>query len=161
MLELDYSSSRRPCTSGLPTACFEELLRSLMNFASSGWKSRLQALRQLSSEVALSCLQLREMLDLFEPMARRHVVACFYNRLVDIQNEKLFRARLDTEEVSELLSQLGPAACFPYIQPEQMQIRLHLKNYDERLLMSLLLKLAMKDPDELFFWNSKKADRML
>ena len=61
------------------------------------------------------------------------------------------RARLDTEEVHELLSQLGPAACFPYMQPEQMQIRLHLKNYDERLLMSLLLKLAMKEPVESFY----------
>mmetsp|Transcript_31072 Transcript_31072/g.50047 ORF Transcript_31072/g.50047 Transcript_31072/m.50047 type:complete len:129 (+) Transcript_31072:2-388(+) len=85
-------------------------------------------------------------MDLFkESGTRQCVFVCFFNRLVDIQNEKLVRARLAREEVASLMARLGYASAFPYIQPEQSHIHLNLKNYDERLLMSLLLKLSIKE----------------
>ena len=150
VLELDYSSSKRPSDSealdALDDFVFSQLLRALLQFVLSSAKAKLQTLQQLSDKFFLRCSQLRQLMDLFkESGARQSVFACFYNRLVDIHNEKLIRARLDKEEVTSLMARLGHAAAFPYIQPEQMHIHLYLKNYDERLLMSLLLKLSIKE----------------
>lgn len=153
VLELDYSSSKRPSNEtsapqAVPLAdtVFEQLLRAMLQFVVSSSQAKLQALQQLSDKFFLNCSQLRQLVDLFkESGTRQCVFVCFFNRLVDIQNEKLVRARLAREEQASLMARLGYVSAFPYIQPEQMHIHLHLKNYDERLLMSLLLKLSIKE----------------
>eukprot|EP00438_Fugacium_kawagutii_P020643 Skav223026 [mRNA] locus=scaffold1422:288981:291590:+ [translate_table: standard] len=148
VLELDYSSSKRPNEASEPLDhnAFEHLLRTMLQLGNSAPKAKFQALLSLSDKFYLKCSQLRQLTDLFqESGTRQSMFVCFYNRLVDIDNEKILRARFDKEEVGSLMTRLGHAVAFPYIQPEQMHIHLHFKNYDERLLMSLLLKLAVKE----------------
>ncbi|CAJ1327457.1 unnamed protein product [Effrenium voratum] len=146
ILELDYCSSKRGLgKEAMTEAAFDGIVTALLQFARH-WKCRLQALQQLSDQIYFSCAQLRQIVDLFkESGARQDVYVTFFNRIVDMQNEKLVRARLDMNEVSTILYRLGHAGCFPYMQPEQMHIRLHFKNHEERLLMSYLLKLSIKE----------------
>ncbi|CAJ1334065.1 unnamed protein product [Effrenium voratum] len=145
ILELDYCSSKRGLgMEAMTEAAFDGIVTALLQFARH-WKCRLQALQQLLDQIYFSCAQFRQIVDLFkESGARQDVYVTFFNRIIDMQNEKLVRARLDMNEVSTILYRLGHAGCFPYMQPEQMHIRLHFKNH-ERLLMSYLLKLSTKE----------------
>eukprot|EP00439_Symbiodinium_sp_Y106_P035491 s2650_g4.t1 len=147
VLELDYNSSRRPKgAEPVKDDQFELIMTALLQFARSPSRCRLQALLQISHTLYLTCLQLRQILDLFKDSTTRcDAFAMFYNRIVDIQFEKLVRMRLDDDASTSMLQRLGYAASFPYLQPEQIHIQLSCKNFDERLLVSSLLKLSGKE----------------
>ena len=147
VLELDYSSSRRPKgAEALEDAQFEPIVAALLQFARSPARCRLQALLHISHTVHFTCMQLRQIVDLFkDPSSRCDAFALFYNRMSDVQNEKLVRMRFDDDASASMLLRLGYASSFPYLQPEQIHVRLSFKNFDERLLMSSLLKLSGKE----------------
>ena len=148
VLELDYSSSQRPKVGAEPVkdSEFELLMAALLQFARSPARCRFQALLQISHTLYVTCVQLRQIVDVFkDPMSRCDAYTLFYNRVVDIQLEKLVRMRLDEDAAPSMLRRLGYAASFPYVQPEQLHIHLSFKNYDERLLISSLLKLSGKE----------------
>lgn len=66
--------------------------------------------------------------------------------LVDMGNEKIFRARFeDAKEYWNLLDRLGHVSCFPFIQPEQTSFTFHLAKHDERLAMLCMMTLALAE----------------
>jgi len=148
-LTLDYSSSKRPSdeVDAIGEAAFEELVAAIQEYSKCGWRDRFLALRDISDEFYISSLQLRQLLGLFqEADARSDVFILFYNRIEDIESEKIVRVRFDTEEeLAAILQRLGYSASLPFLQPEQCHFKMDMRNYDERLAASLLLRLANKE----------------
>eukprot|EP00930_Biecheleria_cincta_P027783 TRINITY_DN19443_c0_g1_i2.p1 TRINITY_DN19443_c0_g1~~TRINITY_DN19443_c0_g1_i2.p1 ORF type:complete len:1521 (-),score=320.87 TRINITY_DN19443_c0_g1_i2:83-4645(-) len=148
-LQLDYSSTTRPPVDAEPISdsAFEEIMTALLEFNYAQPADRLQAIRWVSDHLFLSCLQLRQLLGLFQNAADRG--DCFvllYNRLADIENQKIVRVRFDNAvEADNILQRLGYAATLPFLQPEQCHFKLKMANFDERLAASLVLKLAVKE----------------
>eukprot|EP00931_Biecheleriopsis_adriatica_P060671 TRINITY_DN36447_c0_g1_i1.p1 TRINITY_DN36447_c0_g1~~TRINITY_DN36447_c0_g1_i1.p1 ORF type:complete len:1458 (+),score=332.80 TRINITY_DN36447_c0_g1_i1:40-4374(+) len=149
VLQLDYSSTKRPPADAQPVdeASFEKIVAAIQEFSRAPAVDRLQALRLVSNLFFVSCLQLRQLLGLFQDAGfRQEIFIMFFNRVSDIQNEKIVRSRFDTdEELMDILKRLGFGGPFPFMQPEQAHFHMKLKNYDERLAVSLLLKLANKE----------------
>ena len=146
VLVLDYSSSRRPKGEAIKDTQFEMIMSAMLQFARSPARCRLQALLQISHTIHVTCLQLRQIVDLFkEETSRCDAFTLFYNRMVDVQNEKVVRMRLGEDASASMLCRLGYTASFPYLQPEQIHLHLSFKNFDERLLVSSLLKLSSKE----------------
>jgi len=149
ILKLDYSSSKRPPDGCVPigAAAFEEFVAAIQEFSKVDWQDRMQALRKISDQFYITALQLRQLLGLFqEAEARADIFVLFYNRLSDIQSEKIVRVRFDTEEeLAAILQRLGYSASLPFLQPEQCHFNMDMRNYDERLAASLLLRLANRE----------------
>jgi len=147
VLELDYSSLRRSeGFEAVSDSNFSLIMTAVLQLARAPSRCRLHALLAVSHTMHITCLQLRQVLDLFkEPTLRCDAFVMFYNRLVDVHNEKIARLRLDADCVASILGRLGYACAFPFMQPEELHLSLHFKHFDERLLMSSLLKLAGKE----------------
>jgi len=121
-------------------------------------KVRVMALRQISSYFFVSAMQLRELLGLFEndPL-RADCMVLFFFRVVDMQNQKVFKGRFEHEEEwSRLRRQLGYMTCFPFIQPENSTFELNFAFHDQRLAATTIILLSQKEretniKDVLFF----------
>lgn len=148
-LQLDYSSCHRPPVDAEPIsdAAFEEMVLALQEFRHGQAADRLQAIRWVSDQFFVSCLQVRQLLGLFQnSWDRGDCFVLLYNRLADIENQKIVRVRFDNPtEADKILQRLGYAATLPFLQPEQCHFKLKMANYDERLAASLILRLAVKE----------------
>lgn len=158
IVDLDYSSSLRPSagTAALDAATWSQLLTlTSRNICQDtplkvdvlALEGRLQALRQISHHVCITSLQLRELLSLFKSeAARAEVAVIFFNRVVDMQHEKLFRSRFEkAKDIEVLRERLGYAVFFPFVQPEGCSFTLDMRKYDQRVAVSLLTQLGYKE----------------
>lgn len=159
-LELDYASSRRPPAGAkaLDDATWEDILAALSRQATASEHiplrmeclvvdSRLQALRAISHEIAVTSGQLRRLLDVLPTeAARADAVVTMFTRVTDMENEVLFRSRLGGHaELQRVRHRLGHANYFPFLHPERSAVSLDLTRSDERLAASLLVTLAFKE----------------
>lgn len=149
VLELDYSSSKRaPCNGTvLDDSTFELIMKIFQEMSIKPSTEKVEALRLISNRILVTAMQLRQLIDLFkESQFRIQVYIIFFNRLLDIQNEKLARLHFESsEDQMTIFRRLGVVSCFPFMQPERVHFRFQMKHFDERLATSLLLKLAAKE----------------
>ena len=149
----DYCSSKRPPpgAAAIHDHVFKGILLALyVEGEGMSTKDHIEALRAVSHTIYLSCLQTRELLGVFRQESDRlEVVVAFFNRVVDAHNEKVVRARFSSAEVQlTLASRLGPAAYFPYMQPEGAVFRLDFEHSDERVAAYMLVTLAAREGRE-------------
>eukprot|EP00913_Durusdinium_trenchii_P021972 g20645.t1 len=124
---------------------FQKFLKSLARRNSLDTKLRLQVLRSVGWLLYLKAYQLRLLLGIFEDEFRSICAASLLFRVVDMQNEKIFRCAFDATQFSLLQKSVGYLACFPYIQPEQWTVDLDLTQYDQRRVVQCLWTLAEKE----------------
>ncbi|CAK9049921.1 Tonsoku-like protein (Inhibitor of kappa B-related protein) (I-kappa-B-related protein) (IkappaBR) (NF-kappa-B inhibitor-like protein 2) (Nuclear factor of kappa light polypeptide gene enhancer in B-cells inhibitor-like 2) [Durusdinium trenchii] len=143
----DYVSCKRPngTEPTLDVDEFQKFLKSLARRNSLDTKLRLQVLRSVGWLLYLKAYQLRLLLGIFEDEFRSICAASLLFRVVDMQNEKIFRCAFDATQFSLLQKSVGYLACFPYIQPEQWTVDLDLTQYDQRRVVQCLWTLAEKE----------------
>lgn len=107
--------------------------------------AKFAAVRAISQQVFLTCAQLRRILGLFEGPDKVEIFVSLFARLVDLQNDKLWRAHLAITEAMAIQERLGKVTTFPFIQPENSRFELNLEFHDERLCASLLKALDLKE----------------
>merc|ERR1712032_1017160 len=97
-----------------------------------------------------SSLQVRDLLGVFRTAAARvEAYITFLFRITDIQNEKVFRGRIDDpDDKSRLRARLGDVGCFPFIQPEQAIFICDFAIYEQRFVAWLLFTLSSKEARE-------------
>lgn len=147
-LELDYCSSFGPpnFAKALAWPAFYELLGVAHNPLCDP-AVKVQALKRQSDRFFLTSRQLRELIGIFEsPVHRIELCVTFFNRIMDPENSKQYRGRLET--FADLLTfsrRIGVARSFPYIQMEFEQFHLNLNFHDERVCMSTLLAISTRE----------------
>merc|ERR1719326_1054611 len=101
----------------------------------------------VSHLVYFTSAQMREMLGAFQSESHRtEVFVLFFLRVVDIWNSKIFCVRFTEEaELVKLRQRLGYVLIFPFMQPENLKINVDLSHFDERLVLNILLKIAVKE----------------
>eukprot|EP00928_Gymnodinium_smaydae_P040398 TRINITY_DN27399_c0_g2_i1.p1 TRINITY_DN27399_c0_g2~~TRINITY_DN27399_c0_g2_i1.p1 ORF type:complete len:1484 (+),score=240.35 TRINITY_DN27399_c0_g2_i1:247-4698(+) len=148
ILEFDYSSSRRPPSKAvmLDDDTFTQVLL-VLQLAMVDPQLVIETMRSISHLVYVSAMHLRQLLGIFRGEDERgDALVCWFNRTVDMHNEKVFRVRFEKpEELAKLRCRLGFAVFFPFIQPEQSVFELDFAHYDERMAASILMSLAMKE----------------
>lgn len=160
VLNLDYASSKRPAAgvAALDDVAWRNILGLLAKAGSQSKdtplraevlvvEGRLQALRQVSHLIYITSMQLRKLLGLFaSDTVRAECFVLFFNRVADMHNEKLFRARFEhPKELHSLRVRLGHASTFPFIQPEQASFTFDLAKNDQRLVANILVQVARKE----------------
>ena len=95
----------------------------------------------------IKALQLRELLGLYKKRSERsELFVLFFQRLVDIWNEKLCRVRFDDlEELAYVRSRICNTTYFPFIQPERGRFVFDFSVPDQRLATNILLLLTCKE----------------
>jgi len=95
----------------------------------------------------MSALQMRALMGIFKDTSvRAEFLVRLFLRLMDMHNEKIFRARFeDHNEVMRLQHRLGHVTFFPFIQPEQATFELNFSVYDQRLAMHILMSITAKE----------------
>lgn len=148
VLEFDYTSGKRP-PADAPVLDVDTMREVLVTLQASECPSACQinALRMTSHLMYIESMALRKMLGCFrEESVRADSFVLFFNRVVDMHNEKVFRVRFETdEEIRRLLLRLGYSTYFPFIQPEQAQFRFDFQFHDQRLAANVLLYLSSKE----------------
>eukprot|EP00439_Symbiodinium_sp_Y106_P069822 s1963_g12.t1 len=120
---------------------FDKLLKLLTRRNGTISEIRLKALRSVSTYIFITATQMRQMLNLFEDI--RHVNVLFFFRVVDMQNEKIFRCAFESpEQLLNVQKSLGYVASFPYIQPDHWTVDLDLTQHDQRRALHCLWTLA-------------------
>lgn len=147
-LQLDYVSKQRPppgCQS-VGDEAFSGLL-TRVHASKCDADGKLGALRSVSHILYVTCLQMRQLLSLFRTMEHRiEALVTLFTRIVDAQNDKLWRTRLGSPEELKLLQvRLGHAALFPFVQPEGSKFELNLAMHEQRLCLSMLRGLEAKE----------------
>lgn len=146
--EFDYTSTKRPPVDAkaLDDSAFDSILVSLQHAECSPW-NRINAIAPTSHYWYLTSLQMRGLMGIFKDSAvRAEIFVRLALRLIDVHNEKIFRARFEDEsEFGRLLSRLGHAAFFPFIQPEQTKFHFNYEIYDQRLAANMLVGLAREE----------------
>ncbi|CAE7397649.1 LRRC74B [Symbiodinium microadriaticum] len=147
-LELDYVSSHGPPKGAQaitwPSLC--QILEAVHQPACMA-HVKVAALRSQAQSFCIESRQLRVLVGTFsEPADRIEMFVLFFNRVVDPQNAKMYKAQLeDFSDVMALRRRLGFARTFPYIQPEFDQFQLDLRLHDERVCMTALLALSARE----------------
>jgi len=148
VLEFDYSTGKRPNSDTLVIAD-ETFNRLLLSLSDTKCKEldQVESMRLVSHYINLTALQFRKLLGIYkDPEPRTELFIVFFFRIIDIWNEKVFRVRFEKQaDVAALQDRLGYATFFPYIQPEQYEICLNFKHYDERLAANCLVALCAKE----------------
>jgi Ca2+-binding EF-hand superfamily protein/Ran GTPase-activating protein (RanGAP) involved in mRNA processing and transport len=148
VLEFDYVTSKR-CPKDvavLSDRLFSNILVAMFD-AECNDVSKLQVLRMLSHLFYLTSTQMRELLSFFKDASyRADVFVNFYVRVVDMWNQKIFRVSFSSEaELTRARNRLGHALAFPFVQPENIQLRADFAQFDERLAANILLMIAAKE----------------
>jgi len=147
-LELDYVSGKRPPDDAHPLdhKTFSRLLHTLHQ-SSVEEATKIDMLRRISHWIYLKSSQMRELLGAFDSDGRRDdIFVLFYFRIVDMQNEKIFRSRFDDHyELEKLWDRLGWATSFPFVQPERTSFRLDLQYHDCRLATTFIIQLMNRE----------------
>eukprot|EP00928_Gymnodinium_smaydae_P044474 TRINITY_DN2966_c1_g1_i2.p1 TRINITY_DN2966_c1_g1~~TRINITY_DN2966_c1_g1_i2.p1 ORF type:complete len:1203 (+),score=307.87 TRINITY_DN2966_c1_g1_i2:465-3611(+) len=146
--EFDYSSYQRPPPKAKPIdeGALSGIMVALRSSECPGPR-RVDALRAVAHRIYLTSLQMRKLLScLRDGLHRVDLVTTLIFRIVDIENEKIFRVRFDDHEhVRMMRLRLGYLAFFPFIQPEQSLFELHFSSHDQRLAGNLLCVLAARE----------------
>jgi len=146
--EFDYASCKRPPLGAtiLSEDAFASWLRALQRSPCMG-ADQVAVIRRVSDMLYLSSVQLRHLLRIYKSEELRlEIVVLFYTRIVDPQNDKLFRVRLDSAtEMEALFERLGHCLFFPTIQPEQAKLSFNFTWHDERLALWMLCQLNGKE----------------
>ncbi|CAJ1364673.1 unnamed protein product [Effrenium voratum] len=142
----DYVSSKRPLPSdpALEPEDFQKFLKALAR-GRLGPELRLRALRAVACHLFLQAAQLRLILGLFEEGFRARCAVIFFFRVVDMQNQKIFRCALEDQQLKLLQKSLGCLACFPFIQLEHYTAELDMSFQDQRRAVQILWQLAEKE----------------
>jgi len=148
-LDFDYTSCRRlaPSFPSLDQSTLNRILVAV-NQSSCISSAKIQTLRMVSHQIALTAMQLRGILGLFsEDTDRAELLVLFIFRVTDMHNEKVFRVRFaDCPDLLDVIrNRLGELTLLPYIQPEQSQFEFEMKFHDERLAASILVYLAIRE----------------
>eukprot|EP00931_Biecheleriopsis_adriatica_P035263 TRINITY_DN20300_c0_g1_i2.p1 TRINITY_DN20300_c0_g1~~TRINITY_DN20300_c0_g1_i2.p1 ORF type:complete len:1477 (+),score=305.27 TRINITY_DN20300_c0_g1_i2:143-4573(+) len=145
-LVLDYVSSKTPPrdAEALDADAFNSILVSIQK-SHCAELERIQAVKLISHLWYLDALQMRALMGIFrESSVRAEIFVSLSPQLIDMHNEKVFRARFENyEETRLLLSRLGHCSCFPFIQPEQTSFTFDFGAYDQRLAFHCLYTLAL------------------
>jgi len=147
-LRLDYSSGKRPPKDAtvLDEGTLNDFLLSLERTDAPA-ASQLEALRSVSHTIWLKSRDLREMLGIYRSEKfRADLYVMMITKVVDMHDEKLFRARFATREsLHRLRQRLGHLTYFPWVQAEQTFFSLDYSQYDERKAANALLQLTAKE----------------
>lgn len=151
-LEFDYSSSKRPAENAGSHMLNEDAMNGLLwtlQRAGLDHSACVEALRMVSHYFYLTSLQARKLMNVLgsEDQIRCDLFVLVYSRIVDIQNEKIFRAQFDAypKLVRQLQERLGFAVLFPFIQMEQWKFDLNFAIHDQRMAANMLFQLAKKE----------------
>jgi len=156
-LTFDYVSCRR-LLEDVPVigeAAFNDILN-LLNDSKAPASMQVDVLRANAHRLSLLCVQLRQLLGVYEDVVPRgDIFVLMYFRVVDIQNEKVFRVGFENAEMySKLSNSLGHATSFPFIQPEQFSFQYDLSFNDQRVATLIIFKLLAAEAAG----NLKEAD---
>eukprot|EP00933_Yihiella_yeosuensis_P015636 TRINITY_DN13581_c0_g1_i2.p1 TRINITY_DN13581_c0_g1~~TRINITY_DN13581_c0_g1_i2.p1 ORF type:complete len:1015 (+),score=123.15 TRINITY_DN13581_c0_g1_i2:1-3045(+) len=147
-LELDYVSTQCPPEGSEPMdgPDFDQLLLSMHESLCADW-AKIGVLRRLSHYLNIDSLQMRQMLGFVNGIEHRsELFICFFNRLTERHNSKLYFVRFDSfEEIQHLRDRIGTARIFPSIQPECARFEFDFSKYDHRVATSALVNLAMRE----------------
>jgi len=151
VFEFDYVTGKRPPPTMPPLdeETFSLFLRGMYR-TDVDTTVQINVMRQVSDRFYLTALQLRELLGVFgNDLLRADVFVLLYFRVVDIYNEKVFRARFDSvKELQVLQHRLGHATCFPFLQPENASFELDLACNDQRLVAWFLFTFMNREKVE-------------
>eukprot|EP00929_Paragymnodinium_shiwhaense_P057512 TRINITY_DN28799_c0_g1_i1.p1 TRINITY_DN28799_c0_g1~~TRINITY_DN28799_c0_g1_i1.p1 ORF type:complete len:1500 (+),score=349.89 TRINITY_DN28799_c0_g1_i1:97-4596(+) len=152
--EFDYVSGRRPRAGTnkkpaellLETQTFQDILLTLYD-SDMHPEDQIACLNNISHHFYITAMQMRTLLGNFPTEEQRaDVFINFFLRIVDIWNAKLFGVRFEKQtEIENLQHRLGYATFFPFIQPENYQFRLNFAVWDQRICLSILIKLALTE----------------
>lgn len=151
-LELDYSSTRRPPAKA---KALDDLTLSniLMTLQLSGCtvKSQIAVLRMVSHHMFLTSKQLRLCFGVYgKEEYYAELVVIFLNQIVDIENQKMFRVRIEDEALLyELGRRLGFVTMFTFMQPEQSRFTLDFADREHRIVTNLLMIISKSEDT----WN--------
>eukprot|EP00931_Biecheleriopsis_adriatica_P100531 TRINITY_DN7581_c0_g1_i2.p1 TRINITY_DN7581_c0_g1~~TRINITY_DN7581_c0_g1_i2.p1 ORF type:complete len:1698 (-),score=359.25 TRINITY_DN7581_c0_g1_i2:105-5198(-) len=146
-LELDYVSANKPPPGAvaLSSDAFDKMLLAVQH-APCEPEDKIAAVSMTSHHWFLLALQMRAMMGIFANAAlRAEMYVRLSLRLIDIENEKIFRARFGASETRALAQRLGHAAFFPFIQPEQTDFEFNFEVYDQRLAANFVCRLAAEE----------------
>jgi len=148
--ECDYVSSVRPLLSHIDDVVDRTTLSSILltlQHSGSPGRDQLDCLRRVSHMIFITAMQLRQLLGVYKDAGfRADLFICFFMRVVDMHNEKLFRIRFeDPKELHAIQRRLGFVTYFPCIQPENAEFELDFTIKDERLAMHTILTLWSKE----------------
>jgi len=144
---LDYSSLKKPPETAQPLDkdAFLRILM-LLQRSSKQAEDQINAVAMTSHLWYLDSLQMRALTGIFElSTSRADMFVRLATRLIDLHNEKIFRARFSEAEYRSLLDRLGYVFYFPFMQPEQTSFVLDLSSWDQRVAASILCKLQKEE----------------
>jgi len=147
-LNMDYVTWRRPPDKA-PVLSDEawEIWINTIEWAKCAQHDKVAALRLVSDRVFVSALQLRKLLGCFEKdMHRGDALGMFFLRLTNIHNEKICRSRISDQDTwNRLVIRFGSMNLFPFFQSEQYYFELNLALYEDRLVCSTIVGLALRE----------------
>eukprot|EP00927_Polykrikos_kofoidii_P035605 TRINITY_DN30169_c0_g1_i1.p1 TRINITY_DN30169_c0_g1~~TRINITY_DN30169_c0_g1_i1.p1 ORF type:complete len:1479 (-),score=279.44 TRINITY_DN30169_c0_g1_i1:135-4571(-) len=158
IFELDYATRHRPRADQAPldNSTVSSLMRTAQADRFGAW-SLVEAFRVVSRHIHVTSSQLRRLLSLVCDASRLEIVVTFFFRVVDMQNEKVFRSALDREEdVVELRQRLGYMTFYPFIQPEYATFELDCAKHDQRMAANMIIVMAIKER-----WENMKDAAMV
>ncbi|OLP80408.1 hypothetical protein AK812_SmicGene39185 [Symbiodinium microadriaticum] len=147
----DYVSCKRPSSTEptMESQDFDKLLKLLTRRNGTISEIRLKALRSVSTYIFITATQMRQILKSIGRAAVQSVrkihsfQVLFFFRVVDMQNEKIFRCAFESpEQLLNVQKSLGFLASFPYIQPDHWTVDLDLTQHDQRRALHCLWTLA-------------------
>jgi len=145
ILELDYSSNRRPGPNRPPldAATHSKIMVALGQSPCSS-KAQIAALRLSSHAIYIDSKQLRSFFGAYKDQESYvELAVTFITRVIDIYNQKLFRVRIEDDHMLfKMRSCIGHVTMFPFIQPEQSFFELNLANREHRLVTNLLVVIS-------------------
>jgi len=143
----DYVSCKRPKDTDptLDPEEFQRFLKALSRRNSLDSKLRLAVLRSVSWMIFFKATQLRHLLGLFEEDFRALCTAVLLFRVVDMENEKIFRCAFEPHQLQFLQKSVGYVACFPFIQTDHFTAELDLTHSDQRRVLHILWCIAEKE----------------
>lgn len=150
-LEFDYCSTKRapPEAAYLDKVTWFNILAGIQQSELAD-HLMIKALQKVSHNIYLRSIHLRDLLGIIKKQSYRiEVIVIFFNRIVDVWNEKVFRVRLEDEgEYTTMCRRVGYCAFFPFVQPEQIQLEYDLQYYDQRMAAHCLVMIAFKERPE-------------
>jgi len=107
----------------------------------------LIAIRSVGSRHWLTCLQLRRLLCLMkDAKCRCEVLICLVMRCLDWPvNGKICRPKFTRKNWENVQRKLGYIVLFPFMQPEHAEIKVDLRNYEQRKSLSLFVSLQNQE----------------
>jgi len=147
-LEFDFVTWRRmpPNTKALSEVAYNKMEYALW-MTSCSQADKGAVLKRLSDQFWVTSFQLRNIICGFPDLQQRQeVMALFYLRMTDPQNQRVVWARIASMIEWEAMRQkLGMMVMFPFYQPEQICQHLTLSRHEDRLATSIFRYLSLRE----------------